>query len=59
MSHSVYRSQASDEEPDWTYYEDDAVTRRQTWRTRNFSSFDSKSWDQAKQTISKGEIGNK
>ena len=43
-----------DEETDWNYYQKDAVTRRQTWRTRKFASFDSKGWDQAKQTISKG-----
>lgn len=55
MSGSVYhRVQHSDDDSDWNYYEEDAVTRRKTWKTRKFASFDRAGWDQAKQTISKG-----
>ena len=55
MSSSVYhRVPHSDEESDWNFYEEDAVTRRKNWKTRKFASFDRAGWDQAKQTISKG-----
>ena len=30
--------------------------RRRSWRRHKFASLDTKSWDQAKQTISKGKI---
>ena len=52
--HHHQRVQDSEEESDWNYYEADAVTRRQTWKSRKFASFDRAGWDQAKQTISKG-----
>ena len=55
MSSSVYqRVPPSEEEIDWNYYEEDAVTRKKTWKTRKFASFDRAGWDQAKQSISKG-----
>ena len=49
------------EESDGHYYEEeeDVARRRRRWRNTNFASFDSKSWDQAKQTISKGEVWRK
>ena len=51
------------EESEGHYYgqeqDQDIVRRRRRWRNTNFASFDSKSWDQAKQTISKGEISRR
>ena len=51
------------EESEGHYYgqeqDQDIVRRRRRWRNSNFASFDSKSWDQAKQTISKGEISRR
>ena len=52
-----------DQTSDWEYlhHHDDTETsethrRRRSWRRRKFASIDTKSWDQAKQTISKGKI---
>ena len=48
---------------DWEYLqqhdtepETGSDRRRRSWRRHKFASLDTKSWDQAKQTISKGKI---